>query len=158
MPLSNHRFARPLAFAVVAGFLSACTSPLSPGESRALEDAEARWAARPFQSYAFEMRVGCFCAPALNDINRIEVVAGTVTRVVSLTSGTEVPAVERVYFPTIERLFDDIRRASREDWVDDIEVQFDGVLGYPTSIRFQPKRGILDAGSTYELRNASAIP
>lgn len=131
---------------------------MSPVESLELQQAEARWASRPFQSYSFEMRVSCFCAPALNEWSRIEVVNGAVTRVVAIANGIEVTPVDRGYFPTVERLFADIRRASREDWVEDVDVQFDAALGYPTMIRFEPKRGILDAGSSYELRNASALP
>jgi hypothetical protein len=131
---------------------------LSPSESLELQRAETRWESRPFDSYAFEVRVGCFCPPVLNEWSRVEVVNEAVTRVVTLASGTEVRPEERAFFPTVERLFDNIRNASREGWVKDIDVEFDAVLGYPTSIDFIPKPNILDAGALYELRNASALP
>lgn len=142
----------------VAGSALACASPLSPGESRALDAAEARWAARPFPSYSFETRIGCFCPPLLNEWSRVEVVNGSVTRVVLLESGTEVSPEERMYFRTVEQVFDHIRQSSESDWVEDVVVRFDLELGYPTLIRFVPKDGILDAGSEHHLRNAAALP
>ncbi|MEX2109531.1 MAG: DUF6174 domain-containing protein [Gemmatimonadaceae bacterium] len=142
----------------VAGSALACASPLSPGESRALDEAQARWAARTFQSYSFETRIGCFCPPILNEWSRVEVVNGSVTRVVLLESGTEVSPEERVYFRTVEQVFDDIRAASRHEWVKDVVVRFDPELGYPTLIRLVPEEGILDAGSEQHLRNAAALP
>lgn len=149
---------RTILVGILAASMAGCTSPLSPVESRELQEAEARWTARPFEAYSFEMRVGCFCAPALNEWSRVEVVNGTVSRVITIASGNDVSPGEKHYFPTVERLFADIRQASGENWVQDIEVEFDAALGYPTTIRFEPKRGILDAGSSYELRNAAALP
>ena len=157
MPFFTKRRVMPLV-GILAGSVVACSSPLSPAESLRLQEAEARWAARPFQAYSFEMRVSCFCAPVLNQWSRVEVVNGTVTRVVTIASGNEVSPAERSYFPTVERLFADIRRATGEDWVRDIEVEFDPALGFPTLIRFEPERDVIDGGSSYELRNASALP
>ncbi len=148
---------RTILVGILAGSMAACTSPLSPGESRRLQEAEARWTARPFQAYSFEVKVGCFCAPVINQWSRVEVVNGTVTRVVTIASGNDVSPEDRTYFPTIERLFANIRQAAREDW-EDIEVEFDAALGYPRWIRFVSKPDILDAGASYELRNASALP
>lgn len=158
MALNIKRLVLIPILAIVAGSALACGSPLSPGESRELNEAEARWAARPFQAYAFEMRLGCFCPPIVTDWSRVEVVNGSVARVVVLESGTEVSAGERVYFRTVEQLFDDIRQASRQEWVRDVVVRFDAELGYPTLIRLVPEEGILDAGSEHHLRNAAALP
>jgi hypothetical protein len=36
--------------------------------------------------------------------------------------------------------------------------EFDPQLGFPTSVSFVPKEGILDAGSYREMRNAAALP
>jgi hypothetical protein len=158
MSFNMSRFALPPILAFVAGSALACASPLSPGELRALDEAEARWAARPFQSYSFETRIYCFCPPILNEWSRVEVVNGSVTRVVLLESGTEVSPAERVSFRTMEQVFDDIREASRHEWVKDVVVRFDLELGYPTLIRFVPEEGILDAGSEHHLRSAAALP
>jgi hypothetical protein len=143
---------------ILATSMLACSSPLSPGESRELQEAEARWTARPFQAYSFEVKVGCFCDPVVNQWSRVEVVNGTVTRVVTIASGNDVSSEHRNFFPTIERLFANIRQASRGDGVEDIEVEFDAALGYPRWIRFVSKPDLLDAGASYELRNASALP
>lgn len=78
---------------VMAGATVACKSPLSPLELVELNAAEARWAARPFQSYAIEMSASCFCDPILNQWARVEVVNGIVNRVVLVDSGTEVSTI-----------------------------------------------------------------
>lgn len=147
----------PIGF-ILAGSVLACHSPLSPGETHALDEAEARWAARPFQSYVVDIRVSCFCPPVVNRWSRVEVVDGSVTRVVTLESGIEVSPEERRYFRTVEQLFDHIREVAQADHIEDIVVEFDRELGYPTFIRFDPKDGILDAGSEHHLRNAVALP
>lgn len=105
--LSTTRTARRCALRSLAAIsLAACTSPLSPSELRALIEAEARWAARGFQDYAFETRTICGeCAGIVMNWARVEVAGGSVNRVVLLASGTEVSPEERGYFATVEDRF-----------------------------------------------------
>lgn len=152
-----NRFVRACIVGIAAGAALGCQSPFSPGERRELEQAEARWGARPFESYAYEIFHGCFCAPTITQWARVEVVNGTVNRVVLLESGDEVTSGEQAYFRTMEQVFNDIRQASRDATYKDIVVKFDRDLGFPTSIRYIPKEGILDAGASHSLRNAQAL-
>jgi hypothetical protein len=139
--------------------VSACgESPLSPTEFLRLADAEARWAARPFPDYAFEIRQACFCAPELTQWARVEVVGGQISRVVVLATGVELPPLERSYFPTVERVFSSIHSASDDDYLRDIRVEYDHQLGYPTRVDFVSKPEIADGGGTYYLRNAGPAP
>ena len=143
---------------LLAASVAACESPLSPTELRALAQAEARWAARGFDSYAIEERQACFCPPEVTQWARAEVVTGNVDRVIMLESGVEVPAAQRGQFPTVEQVFRTIRAADTQDWIKDVVVQFDPQLGFPTLVSLVPKAGILDAGIVYYFRNASPLP
>ena len=100
--------------------LSACESPLSPSELLALSEAEARWARRSFQDYAFEIRRSCFCEPLVTQWAHVEVRGGVVSHVVLLETGAEVSPQERGRFPTVEGTFASIRAATQDEWLDDI--------------------------------------
>src|SRR5881296_679055 len=100
-----NRFFTVSALVVLAASLTACESPLSLGELRALADAEARWAGRGFQDYTFEIRRSCFCEPLITQWARVEVVGGQMTRVVLLDTGAEVPPAQRGRFVTVEQVF-----------------------------------------------------
>jgi len=143
-----------LATAALAG----CESPLSPGELRDLAGAEARWAARNFPGYTIEMRQACFCPPEVTQWARVEVVAGQVNRATLLDSGTDVSPEKLVYFRTVEDVFRFIRQANQDDWLEDVVADYDPTLGFPTHVDFIPKRGILDAGSSFFMRNAAPAP
>jgi Family of unknown function (DUF6174) len=144
--------------AVVLPLLSACESPLSPRELRALSDAEARWARRGFQDYTFETMRSCFCNPLLTQWARVEVRGGVVARVVILETGADVSPQERGYFPTVEGLFDSIRGSTADESLDDIKLEFDPALGFPTRIIRQAKPNILDGGSATYARSVAPIP
>jgi Family of unknown function (DUF6174) len=144
---------------VMAASTVACDpSPLSPGELRLLTAAEARWAARPFQNYSVEIREGCFCPPIMTQWARVEVIGGSISRVVLVESGAEVGATERTYFRTVEGAFAAIRSARSDSWVEDIVAEFDPQLGFPTFVNFVAKRNIIDGGGAIYLRNATALP
>lgn len=144
---------------LLAAFFAGCeSSPLSPLELLALERAEARWGARPFQDYAVEMRLSCFCPGSVAQWARVEVVAGQVNRVVVVATGEQVPATERVFFRTVEQVFHSIGTVAHDDWVEDVVVEFDSELGFPAYASFVSKPDILDAGITYYLQNAGPIP
>ena len=153
-----NRFFTVSALVVLAASLTACESPLSPAELRALADAEARWAARGFQDYTFEIRRSCFCEPLITQWARVEVVGGQMTRVVLLDTGAEVPPAQRGRFVTVEQVFTSIRAANQNELLDDVIVEYDQQLGFPTRVRFIAKPDILDGGSASYLRNAGPVP
>jgi hypothetical protein len=88
--VSNVRSYQVVLAIALPVWLSACASPLSTGELRALSDAEARWARRGFQDYTFETMRSCFCDPLVTQWARVEVRGGVATRVVFLETGAEV--------------------------------------------------------------------
>ena len=147
-------FYAPL-LALLGVSLAGCESPLSPGELRLLAQAEARWEARSFPDYTIEMRQACFCPQEVTQWARLEVRGGRIARVVLLETGAEVPPDKLVYFRTVEQVFASIRQANNADWLEDVVAEYDRLLGFPTQVDFVPKRGILDAGSTFYLRNAA---
>ena len=144
--------------AILAASLSACESPLSPSEFPALGEAEARWARRSFQDYAFEIRRSCFCEPLVTQWARVEVLGGVVSRVVLLETGAEVSPQERGRFPTVGGVFASIHAATKDESLDDITVEFDPGLGFPTRVLFDAKPDILDGGSATYLRSVASIP
>lgn len=135
---------------------TACNTPLSPNELRQLVEAEARWASRGFADYAIEARESCFCPPALNQWSRVEVVDGLVDRVTVVATGTDVAEEDRTRFPTVEYLFDVIRRSNDRDY-DELIVEFDPELGFPTRVELHDKPDVTDGGVAYFMRNASAL-
>ena len=139
--------------------LTACTSPLSPGELLALRQAEARWAARPFQAYTYETVTSCGeCSDIVRQAVRVAVSSGQVVGVVLVANDSALAPQDRTSFTSVDGLFARIRRYQDEDWVRDVVVEFDPQLGYPTSIGTFPKAGIMDAGATQFVRNLVPTP
>ena len=150
---------RLLLLGLSAVAASACAeSPLSPIELLRLAEAEARWAARPFPDYSFEIRKSCFCAPETTQWARVDVVGGQVSRVVLIATGEELAPLQRSYFPTVEGVFGSIHSAHDDDYLKDISVEYDHQLGYPTQVDFVSQPNIADGGATYYLRNAAPVP
>jgi hypothetical protein len=60
-------------------------------------------------------------------------------------------------FPTVEEVFSYVRRAPDQDWVEDVQVEFDPLLGFPTLVSSISKPNIADAGGALYLRNATPL-
>lgn len=132
--------------------------PLSPRDARALDAAEARWAARGFTDYAFVTRRSCFCAPeALIDVE-IEVRDGTIAAVTDAAADTLLPTASHGTWYTVDDLFAVIRRASGTEAVEHVRVVFDSVLGFPREITVTYDPGIADAGGTWVVTRLEALP
>lgn len=138
--------------------LVACDSPLSPSELRRLAVAEQRWASRGFADYSIETSSSCFCPPETIGWVRIEVVAGQVRKATLLGTGEVITDARLAYWNTVETLFGFIRTASADDYLADLEVAFDPILGFPTLVNWIPEEGILDGGATRMLRSAQPLP
>ena len=128
-----------------------CSSLLSPVELFGLAEGERRWAARPFADYSFEMRESCFC-PYYGWV-RATVVANVVVALESLEPD-EAPLPDTGSWPTIEKLFAQIRRLSQheEGPYRELDVRFDAALGYPTWVAAKADEQVMDAGFTIEVR------
>jgi hypothetical protein len=126
--------------------VAACSSPFGPDEARALTAARARWDGRPFADYTFDARHGCFCPPEHIGPVRITVQQGAIVSVTLLETGE---ALDPANWFTIDQLFDRIPVLAKEDGVDDVAVEYDATLGFPTSVRVRFEKGTQDAGSHY---------
>lgn len=152
------RSSRRLLAGFLAALAAACSSLLSPTELHELAAAESRWARRPFQDYRFEVVRSCFCDPLATQWARVEVRNGAVSRVVIVESGADVPADRYSWFPTIESVFGSIRSAARDEWVADIRIEFDPVLGFPRRFATYAKPEIADGSGSTEIRNVGPTP
>jgi hypothetical protein len=119
--------------------------------------AEARWKARAFPDYTYEIRVSCFCPPEVNQWTRVTVRNGVVTAAEAVDPQAQFPITTLQYWDPIDTLFADLRRTMTEKdaqwYLEAVIADFDAELGYPTNIEYRAKRNIADGGSVFSLRN-----
>jgi hypothetical protein len=130
--------------------IPACSSPFGPTEARLLASARAQWGARAFPDYTFHARHACFCTPEEIGPVRITVRQGSIESVTLLATGE---AVDAASWFTIEQLFERIPLSAKNEGVDDVAVEYDPTLGFPSSVRVKYEAGILDAGEAYTVTN-----
>src|SRR5438094_10570530 len=91
---------------LVTCLLVACTSPLSPSEILELNRAEARWAARPFSAYSYEIATACGECPALmQQLVRVSVEDDHVVGGVLVASDSALPPSALTSFTTVDGPF-----------------------------------------------------
>lgn len=149
------RMTRWLALALLAAAPSGCSSPFGIDERRVLAGARQQWAARPFPDYIFETRRDCFCRSEEVGPARITVRQGVITHVTSIETG-EAMVPDDWY--TVDQLFDRIPQLAEQNGVEDVAVEYDSALGYPSSIAVRYGEGILDAGILYVISAVEAAP
>ena len=133
--------------------LAACSSPFDLQEARALAEFRGRWEQRPFADYRFEARHDCFfCLPEEAGPVRITVRQGAIVDVTLLQTGA--PVEPGLWF-TIDNLYQQIPRWAKYDGVDDVAVDYDPTLGFPSRIEVRYEEGILDAGDNYIITNVA---
>ena len=138
-------------------FHARAQSDARPGidDKRVLAGARQQWAARPFPDYIFETRRDCFCRSEEIGPSRITVRQGVITHVTSIETGAAVVAAD---WYTIEQLFERIPQLAEQNGVEDVAVEYDSALGYPSSIAVRYEEGILDAGILYVISAVEAAP
>ena len=161
------RFSRRVILTAVLGsgaLASACDSSgiVGPHDFARLAHAQARWEGRPFADYSFEIRTFCFCPPEINRWTRVSVRGGIVVAVEAVEPDPNFPITTLTYWRPIDALFADLHRAMKESsgfssYYAAILVDYDAVLGYPTSIEYREKPNIADAGATITVRNVRAL-
>lgn len=154
-------FTRLLGAVLAVGLLSSCGSdPFGPGEERARAEAHAKWLARPFVNYSFEMQQDCQCieehAAAL-EWNRIEVVDGVIKRVVPVGGGEDIAEELFLLWPTIDEVLLRLKGPHPNRNVIDIRGEYDPTLGYPTRADFIYSGLFADATVTYYIRNVAPL-
>jgi hypothetical protein len=131
---------------------AACSSPFAPHELRVLAAARAQWGLRPFADYTFEARHGCFCLPEQVGPVQITVRQGAIESVTLLETGEPVTPT---YWFTIEDLYERIPTWAEYDGVEDVSVDYDPTLGFPTRVEVRFGEGVVDAGDTYTISNVA---
>ena len=134
---------------------TACSDGLlTPGEAGALAAAEEKWEARAPDAYTFEYASSS--AWGFRGWARISVREGLVTGVVYPDSADATPDVGG--WPTVDSLFARIHALQRTPSrnLEDVDVEFDETLGYPTLISLGYDRDLQDAGIIYLARNLTA--
>jgi hypothetical protein len=139
--------------------IAACNGSdiVGPRDLARLAQARARWDARPFADYSFEIRTFCFCPPEIGQWTRVSVRNGVVVDVDAVEPDPNFPITTLVYWQPIDSLFSNLYRAMSSGSFDspyaDIEVEYDPELGYPTRIAYIEKPTVADAAATITVRN-----
>ena len=128
-----------------------------PQDFARLAQAQAKWAARPFADYSFEIRTFCFCPPEINRWTRVSVRNGAVVDAQPVETDPAFPIETIQWWKPIDTLFVNLERAMRQPdltgYLASIEVEYDPELGYPTLIEYRAKPNVADGGSTISVRS-----
>ena len=116
-------FAAPIAVA--------CSDGLGPA-FRALDAAEARWAAAGYASYEFTTTRVCECPPELPGPMRVTVENGAVTAVTRIA---DAQSLDPAQWYTIEDLFGLIR-VELDRLPSRLEAEYHTTLGFPTRVEY----------------------
>jgi hypothetical protein len=137
---------------LIAPLVAGCSDITSPNGKRTELDANRqKWAANGYMSYAFTLRMDCFCA--INGPVTVLVV-GDSARQVTLQSSGEV--INAPWIPTIKKLFDYIdQEITRPAAV--LRVSYDATLGFPTVIVSDPIANAVDDEVTYTVSNVNRL-
>jgi hypothetical protein len=137
-------------------------SGCSGSESKAmqiLKQNEKKWAEQSKlfnQNYTYTMRIGCFCPQDITSPVNVLVMSGKTDSVVYQRDGT--PATNEVFasVDTIEDLFTIIRKAI-VDKADELNVEYDPILGYPSSISIDPIKTAIDEERGYTVMDFAIL-
>jgi hypothetical protein len=124
--------------------LVACSDSLSPS-FRALEAAEARWAAAGYASYEFTTIRACECPPELSVPMRVSVTNGVVTAVTRIS---DAQSIDPSQWYTIENLFAVIR-IELDRLPSRVDVDYDATLGFPEHLIYGRRE--VDDGAEIEV-------
>jgi hypothetical protein len=115
---------------MIAAGLAACSQPV---DDHGLAAARARWASHAPASYRFDWRRGCECPAEVYRPIEITVVSGQITTAVYTDDHSPVADQFRTTLRTIDGVFDDLQKAV-DQHAAEIQLSFDPVLSYPTSV------------------------
>jgi protein-S-isoprenylcysteine O-methyltransferase Ste14 len=149
------RFSLAAVLAATA-FGSGCGTPFGPQEVLQLGASRAKWSARGFTDYVFDTEHRCtFCMPEETGPVRITVRNGAIASVILLETGASISPTP---WYTIERMYELIPSFGDLEFVDDVQVTYDHMLGYPNSILVRYPEGTLDAGDFYIIGSVAPSP
>lgn len=131
---------------------AACANPFSASGAGDLEDAREKWSRERVASYSFTVTVGCFCTEDTRGPFRVTVSNGVVASITDPATGA--PRTASQFVPlTVEALFARVEEAIEND--DELDVRYDGDLGYPRKIEINLSQQPVDGGVTIEASDLS---
>jgi hypothetical protein len=117
-------------------------------EAEALADARARWDSVGVSEYQLQVGKICFCAPEVTAPVVVTVRGDEVVDVRYAEGRPEGAPDVPEDAPTVETLFDAVERAIDE--ADELQVEYDPELGYPTRIGIDFDTDVVDEELGYE--------
>jgi len=136
---------------VLALSLLALTSACAM-DDHGLGAAHQRWTGQKLQGYSVTTRTLCFCPTEMTDAIRLTVAAGQITDAVYVDSQQAVAPVYRQNLLTIDGLFDKIQNALDRN-AEQLDVTYDPVMGYPTSIAIDYRKQTSDDEISYTVKD-----
>jgi hypothetical protein len=134
---------------------------VGPHDFTRLAQARARWDARPFADYSYEIRKLCFCPVEITRWTRVSVRNGVVVDAEPVEPDPGAPITTLSWWTPMDSLFADLFRkmteASSRSYLESIDVEYDSELGFPTSIEYRAKPTIADGGSSVTVRNVRSL-
>lgn len=155
-----HPILQSLLILAVAASCNA-DSVVGPRDFRRLLRAQAIWNARSFADYRYEIRISCFCPPEMNQWTRVSVQGGAVVAAEAVEPDPLFPIGDiRFWVPIdvlFENLYESMTQPASRSYLDEIVVDYDSELGYPTSIEYRARSNVSDGGAVYSLRNVTPL-
>ena len=152
--------------AVFASILLACAACESDGvvglqDFRRFEQAKARWDARSFTDYSYEIRTSCFCPPEIVRWTRVTVRGGVVVAAEAVEPDPNFPITTLTLWEPIDSVFASLRQtldnADDNSHLATLRVEYDAQLGFPTLIGIRMKPTVADGDSEKTLRNVTPL-
>jgi hypothetical protein len=153
---------RTLVLTTGLGLAVACDSDIvGPGDKQRFVQAQAKWNARGFTDYSYEIRTFCFCPPEIIQWTRVEVRNGVVVDAEHVDPDPNFPITTLSMWVPIDSLFTRLQRAMSESGsqspYEAILAEYDPTLGYPVTIEYREKPTVADAAATVHVRNVVAL-
>jgi hypothetical protein len=143
------RFVRPATVVLLSLFVgcSDSTGPVSLSLNRLL------WEKQNLHEYLYTGRQICFCPDAGKEVF-VLVLADTVFSARVVGTAVELPKGQWL---TVDQLFDLAQRSFGENY-ENVRVEYDPKLGYPTLIELSCSPTIADCGTRIEVKNLGGLP
>lgn len=126
-------------------------------QDEALYDNRELWRQQGLSSYAYRLRVNCFCPPAVTRPVRVTVENGTRTTITPEVTGAEVDVQHLSRYDNVEKVFALIEDALNRD-ADLVRVTYDPQRGYPTDVYIDYSEQMADEEVGMEVTELSGTP
>jgi hypothetical protein len=110
------------------------------------------WENEVVRDYQYRLQVLCFCPPEVTNPVIVEVKGGVTSSVIYVGTGLPVGNNNFIRYDTIEEMFQVIEDAINQN-ADEIKVEYNADLGYPTRIEIDFIKMAVDDEITYTISN-----